>query len=309
MLTATAEPTTTTTAHTPLSADTYNDRNLELFARRAEILEALKAFDGTETAELSTMARRRQSRLANQLDRVTTEIIEFNRGLVRNYVKKFTSHTSRDDSADFEAAGTLGLMRAIATYDPKMGRFGQWAYKPIQREVLEAVHAADHPNMNRGDWERRGHILKALTKLTAGKESGYTPSYEEIAAQSGATTEQVKRVLEAPRLESLSAPMGDERNSTLAEFIRDTAGSPEEMVLSRMSIEALESFGLTALDARELFVIVRRFSLDCEPEQKLSAIGEILGLSREAVRQIEAKALAKIGHPAVLRKLAREGRD
>ena len=103
--------------------------------------------------------------------------------------------------------------------------------------------------------------------------------------------------------------MGDERDSTLAEFIEDPAGSLEEMVLSRMSIEALESFGLTALDARELFVIVRRFGLDCEPEQKLSAIGEILGLSREAVRQVEAKALAKIGHPAVLRKLAREGRD
>lgn len=307
MLTATADTTEARTTK-PLDADDYNDRNRELFTRRSGILESLRAVRALPEADMAGEQRREHAKLARDLDRVTTDIIELNRGLVRNYVKRFTSHTSREDSADFEAAGTLGLMRAIDTYDPKMGRFAQWAYKPIQREVLEAVHAADHPNMNRGDWERRGHILKAIARLSAGKDSGYTPSYAEIAAASGATTEQVRRVLEAPRLESLSTPMGDDRDTTLAEFVEDPSGSLEDAVLTRMSIETLEAFGLSALDSRELFVIVRRFGLDGEPEQKLSAIGEILGLSREAVRQVESKALAKIGHPAVLRKLARDGR-
>lgn len=306
---ATAETTASPTREAPLSADTYNDRNAVLFGRRIAIKEALQAFNDVAESAMTGDDRRRHAQLLRDLDKVTTEIFELNRGLVRNYVKKFTSHTSREDSADFEAAGTLGLMRAIDTYDPNQGRFGQWAYKPIQREVLEAVHSADHPNMNRGDWERRGHILRAIAQLSAGKEQGYQPSYEEIAAKSGATTEQVRRVIEAPRLESLSTPMGDERDSTLAEFIEDPAASIEEAVLSQMTIDALEEHGLAALDARELFVLVRRFGLDCEPEQKLSAIGEILGLSREAVRQVESKALAKIGHPTVLRRLARDGRS
>ena len=75
-----------------------------------------------------------------------------------------------------------------------------------------------------------------------------------------------------------------------------------------MTLSALKTFGLAALDARELYVIVRRFGLDGEPEDKLADIGETLALSREAVRQIEAKAIAKIQHPLVLRKIHRQGR-
>jgi DNA-directed RNA polymerase sigma subunit (sigma70/sigma32) len=76
-----------------------------------------------------------------------------------------------------------------------------------------------------------------------------------------------------------------------------------------MTLSALKTYGLAALDPRELYVLVRRFGLDGEPEDKLADIGDTLGLSREAVRQIEAKAIAKIQHPMVLRKIQRHGRS
>ena len=76
-----------------------------------------------------------------------------------------------------------------------------------------------------------------------------------------------------------------------------------------MTLTALKEFGIAALDHRELYVVVRRMGLDGEPEEKLADIGETLGLSREAVRQIEAKAIAKMQHPMVLRRIQRLGRS
>lgn len=296
----------------PVAADEspdYNDRNIELFTRRLEIQRQLAEAEAKHTKKPTGRTRAELARLRRVLDDVTTEIVQFNWGLVRNYVKQFTSNTSREDSADFESAGVVGLMRAIDSFDPSKGRFGQWAYKPIQREVLRAVRDADYPNLNPGDFERRPDVLAAAERLRrATDDVDYRPSREEIAAEAGVTIDQVRRILDAPRLDSLDMPVGDDGDSRLGDLIEDPDPDIESSVVTSMSIEALETYGLTALDSRELLVLVRRFGLDCEPEQKLAGIGDMLGLSREAVRQVEAKALAKIQHPVVLRKMQRHGR-
>lgn len=291
----------------PAAVD-YNDKNAELFVRRIDLKKELKNFEGNDLKELEPIERRRVQRLRNQLDRVDTELVELNYGLVLTYVKKFTSNTSKDDSQEFESAARVGLVRAIATYDPTRGRFSTWAYKPIQREVLRAVRNTDYPNMNPGDFEKRPDILRAKAELQAGDDT-YDPTNEEVAKVAGTTVDQVRRVLEAPNLESLSKPTGEDGEGSLGDFIEDSSQSIEDSVLAQREVEDLEKYGLSCLDKRELFVIVRRYGLDCEPEQRLSSIGDLLGLSREAVRQVEAKALSKLNHPTVMRKLVRHGRD
>lgn len=285
----------------------YNELNTELFLRRADLKERIAQLtkqkgDGGrgEALHLGSLKR--------ELDVIDTELIQLNYGLVLAYVKKFTSNTSAEDSRDFEGAAVVGLMRAIATYDPEKGKFSTWAYKPIQREVLRAVRDADYPNMNPGDFEKRPEILRARAELQAGDEN-YEPTPEEIAVLSHTTVEQVRRVLDAPAIESLSKPVGDEGETHLGDLLEDTSQPLEDVVMAQRDIEDLERYGLSSLDERELFVIVRRFGLDCEPEQRLNAIGDLLGLSREAVRQVQEKAMSKLNHPTILRKLVRHGRD
>jgi RNA polymerase sigma factor (sigma-70 family) len=284
------------------------DSNDMLFNRRTELQTALAATESSTKGTRSTRHRVRTHQLARQLDDVTREIVDSNQGLVRSYVRRFTSNASMDDARDFHDAGVLGLMHAIATYQVGKGTFAQWAYKRIQCEVLKAVRSADHPTISAGDFERRPAILKASRTLADGDDN-YVPNYREIAEAAQATVEQVRRVLEAPRLDSLTAPIGrDNEGATLGDTLPDAGVDVSGEVLGKIDMQTLEVYGLSCLDSRELFVIARRYGLDTEPMQHLSAIGEILGLSREAVRQIEAKALAKMQHPIVLRQLVRNGR-
>jgi RNA polymerase primary sigma factor/RNA polymerase nonessential primary-like sigma factor len=233
------------------------------------------------------------------MEALTDLIVRLNWGMTVSYVRKFTSNTSRDDSDDFQGAATVGLMRAISTFDPKKGRFGSWAFKPIQREVLRAVRDADHPNLNLGDFEKRPVILAAERDFLAEAGPDAPLDHADIARRAGVTEGQVRRVLEAPRLDSLSAPQGgqDEDDLPWEDRIADPTVVVEDEVLLRFDLQAVSRRGLPLLDKRERYVLTRRFGLDGGPEQPLRAIGEQLGLSREGVRQIQEKALAKLNAP------------
>jgi RNA polymerase primary sigma factor/RNA polymerase nonessential primary-like sigma factor len=294
--------TTTASSGTATIAPDYVDGNSVLFQRRRDLQRRLAEMD--EAVE----GPRSVARVRRSIEDVTAEIVTFNLGLVRSYCKRFTANSTRDDSADFEAAGLLGLMRAIDSFDPEQGRFGQWAFKPIQREVLRAVRDADHPNVNLGDFERRPEILRAFRHLQ-GEDDRYQPSYAEVATVVGATIDQVRRVLAPPKFESVDQPASDQHDLTLGDSVEAVTPGPEAVVVSSMMLSALRTYGLAALDPRELFVIVRRFGLDGEPPEKLAGIGETLALSREAVRQIEARAVGKIQHPLVLRKINHHARS
>lgn len=293
----------------------YNDRNQGLFAARLSVLDELADTKSKITTTRKGGAPRRRleiqlKRLSRRLNDVDTEIIKLNYGLVLNYVRKFTSTTSRDDSRDFEGAAVLGLMRAISTYDPNRGsKFSTWAYKPIQRECLRAVRDADFKQLNPGDFEKRPDILRAAKEIAGDDPELLQRSYVEIAKISGTSVDTVKRVLHSTDHQSLSKPIGDDGRSDVSDLLEDGAAPVDEQIINAQEISDLESFGLSALDDRELLVVSRRFGLDGEPAQRLSSIGTMLGLSREAVRQIEAKALSKLNHPVVRRKLARHGRD
>lgn len=278
----------------------FEQRNRELFRERAELKDQLESSLDKET--LTNVQRRRTDRTRRQLDALTFDIYETNYGLVRSVVKKFTSHSSPEDAADYESAGVVGLMRAIETFDPEKGTFSAWAWKPIQREVLRAVRSNEFRSLNSGDFERRPRILNA--ERTLSEKFGRTPTVSEVAEEAGVTHEQARRVIFEPTTSSLNVVVSSDG---AAAEVGDLVEADEADIADRMSasafVSSLASHGISALSERELYVLTRRFGLDDEPAQNLSTIGEDMGLSREAVRQIECKALARLQHPAVLRKI------
>ena len=287
-------------------ADFYNVANGPLFARRINLKNKIRALESRKRQPTQTQALE-LFRARRELETLTELVVLFNYGMTRKYVKQFTSNTSREDSLDFQGAANVGLMIAIDSFDPTRGKFGTWAYKPIQRAVLKAVRDADFKNMNEGDFEKRPKVRKAFLKL-AGPDGEHKPSFEQVAAEAGVHIDLVRRILAAPHLESIHHHVGEEGDTEFGDLIPDANAAFEESVISALGVAALLEHGLVALDPREHYVLVRVYGLDGETPDALADIGNQLQLSREAVRQIRGKALAKLLHPTTLRKLVRGGR-
>jgi RNA polymerase sigma factor (sigma-70 family) len=294
------------------SAEWY-ELNNELFTVRGKRPHPDKGDPGSglqaEIAELQSIAkderstgqRTRLRRLEYELEKVTEHIIDLNFGLVRSYVKRFTQQASRDNIQDFEAAGALGLMKAIDSYDPSRGLFTSWAYKPILREVHRAVRDANHPNINPEDFNSRPKVLAAELELQNGNES-FHPRPHDIAVKAGVTVGQVNRIINAPRLNSLSAPTGD-GTAVLADFIEDQGYSVEDRVITSMAVSDMITYKFSPLNECLDHILAGTPGSTVETYQSLSSIGEQLGLSREAVHQIEYKAKGGLLHPVILRKM------
>lgn len=281
------------------AAEAFRARNDEFFARRKELQERIAALRArADAGELDPLSELALPRAERELEDLTHEIFTANYGLVRRYVAMFTTRSTAN-SEDFESAGKVGLLWAISSYDPARGPFAGWAFKPIQREVLRAVRDADHPNLNPGDFEKRPAILAAERAFLEEAGPGVPLDHARIARRAGVTEAQVRRVLDPPLLDSLQAPVPgqEEDEASWEERLADPSPSVEDEVVHRSDLRALRSRGLPSLDSRELHVVARRFGLDGEPEQSLRVIGEGLGLSREGVRQIQQKALAKLSPP------------
>jgi RNA polymerase primary sigma factor/RNA polymerase nonessential primary-like sigma factor len=281
------------------AGDDFRTRNDELFARRKALTARLEELrEKVDSRDIDMLAELSLRRVERELDTLTYEIMQLNYGLVRRYVAMFTSK-STEHSEDFESAGKVGLLWAISSYDPSRGAFASWAFKPIQREVLRAVRDADHPNLNPGDFEKRPVIMAAERAFLESAPRDTPLDYEAIAHRAGVTEAQVRRVLDAPRLDSLHAqPSGaSDEDIPWEERLADPSLNVEEEVLHRFELRTVRRVGLPRLDDRERYVLMRRFGLDGGPEESLRVIGDHLGLSREGVRQIQQKALAKLHEP------------
>jgi RNA polymerase primary sigma factor len=247
-----------------------------------------------------------------RLDQVVTEgerarrrFIQANLRLVVSIAKRYPN--SGMPFLDLIQEGNLGLIRAVEKFEYRKGfKFSTYATWWIRQAITRAI--ADKSRTIRVPV----HMMDTITQMqtaenTLIKRLGRTPNDEEIAEEAGLTVGKVreaKRV--APEPISLFEPVGED-NATIGDFIEDQdAGVPFELVLARLNQADLQEI-LGRLNDRERQVIEMRYGLGADEPKTLDEVGRLFSVTRERIRQIESKALAKMrnpGGPARLRRVA-----
>ena len=274
----------------------------ELAERKPEILdlqEALRRMEGDNLLSLDEIKdiNRRMTVGEAKARRAKKEMVEANLRLVISIAKKYTNRGLQ--FLDLIQEGNIGLMKAVDKFEYRRGyKFSTYATWWIRQAITRSI--ADQARTIRIPV----HMIETINKLNRIsrqmlQEMGRESTPEELAVKMEMPEDKVRKVLKiAKEPISMETPIGDDEDSHLGDFIEDGAAvSPLESATSQSLAEATHQI-LASLTPREAKVLRMRFGIDMNTDHTLEEVGKQFDVTRERIRQIEAKALRKLRHPS-----------
>ena len=269
--------------------------NIDEVTRQHNKLAKLENIIGLEIAHIKDINRRMSIGEA-KIRRAKKDMVEANLRLVISIAKKYTNRGLQ--FLDLIQEGNIGLMKAVDKFEYRRGyKFSTYATWWIRQAITRSI--ADQARTIRIPV----HMIETINKLNRVsrqmvQEMGREPTPEELGDRMELPEDKIRRVLKiAKEPISTETPIGDEDDTTLGDFIEDTAiASPGDAATEDNLTEATDDI-LGSLTAREAKVLRMRFGIGMNTDHTLEEVGKQFDVTRERIRQIEAKALRKLRHP------------
>jgi RNA polymerase primary sigma factor len=287
-------------------------RRLKLRAQEAReladtVAESRKLMEGVENKTLLSAYELKRSvitidRGEQKVYNAKQELVEANLRLVVSLAKKYTNRGLQ--FLDLIQEGNIGLMKAVDKFEYQRGyKFSTYATWWIRQAITRAI--ADQARTIRIPV----HMIETINKLVRVQrylvqELGREPAPEEIAERMDISVEKVRKVIKiAKEPISLETPIGDDADSQLGDFIEDKRVVSPSDAVENLNLQEQTRRVLATLTPREEKVLRMRFGIGERSDHTLEEVGKNFDVTRERIRQIEAKALRKLRHPSRLKKL------